>query len=134
MFGISLSGLILRFIIGGAAVAGASIIASKVGGKIGGIFATFPAVFLLSLVIAGMEYGNTFATNVCRGAVFGMTGGLISILVTWSMLSTTSNYALSIVTGFIAWFVSALIISKVVSIIHHAVTHKSLKHSSIHAK
>lgn len=127
--------LLLKFLIGGSTVAFSYIISKVIPWEdFGGIFATFPAVFLLSLIIAGMEYGNTFATNVCRGAVFGMTGGLISILVTWSMLSTTSNYALSIVTGFIAWFVSALIISKVVSIIHHAVTHKSLKHSSIHTK
>ncbi|ARQ03618.1 hypothetical protein CA207_03440 [Macrococcoides caseolyticum] len=127
--------LLLKFLIGGSTVAFSYIISKVIPREdFGGIFATFPAVFLLSLVIAGMEYGNKFATNVCRGAVFGMTGGLISILVTWSMLSTTSNYALSIVTGFIAWFVSALIISIVVSIIHHAVTHKSLKHSSIHAK
>lgn len=127
--------LLLKFLIGGSTVAFSYIISKVIPWEdFGGIFATFPAVFLLSLVIAGMEYGNKFATNVCRGAVFGMTGGLISILVTWSMLSTTSNYALSIVTGFIAWFVSALIISKVVSIIHHVATHKSLKHSSIHAK
>ncbi|UBH08928.1 DUF3147 family protein [Macrococcus armenti] len=127
--------LLLKFLIGGSTVAFSYIISKVIPWEdFGGIFATFPAVFLLSLILAGMEYGNKFATNVCRGAVFGMTGGLISILVTWSMLSTTSNYALSIITGFIAWFVSALIISKVVSIVHHAVTHKSLKHSSIHAK
>ncbi|UBH13426.1 DUF3147 family protein [Macrococcus armenti] len=127
--------LLLKFLIGGSTVAFSYIISKVIPWEdFGGIFATFPAVFLLSLIIAGMEYGNKFATNVCRGAVFGMTGGLISILVTWSMLSTTSNYALSIITGFIAWFLSALLISKVVSIVHHAVTHKSLKHSSIHAK
>lgn len=127
--------LLLKFLIGGSTVALSYIISKVIPWEdFGGIFATFPAVFLLSLIIAGMEYGNKFATNVCRGAVFGMTGGLISILVTWSMLSTTSNYALSIITGFIAWFLSALLISKVVSIVHHAVTHKSLKHSSIHAK
>lgn len=127
--------LLLKFLIGGSTVALSYIISKVIPWEdFGGIFATFPAVFLLSLIIAGMEYGNKCATNVCRGAVFGMTGGLISILVTWSMLSTTSNYALSIITGFIAWFLSALLISKVVSIVHHAVTHKSLKHSSIHAK
>lgn len=127
--------LLLKFLIGGSTVAFSYIISKVIPWEdFGGIFATFPAVFLLSLIIAGMEYGNKFATNVCRGAVFGMTGGLISILVTWSMLSTTSNYALSIITGFIAWFLSALIISKVVSIVHHAITHKSLKQSSIHAK
>ncbi|MBQ5152504.1 DUF3147 family protein [Macrococcoides caseolyticum] len=127
--------LLLKFLTGGSTVAFSYIISKVIPWEdFGGIFATFPAVFLLSLVIAGMEYGNKFATNVCRGAVFGMTGGLISILVTWSMLSTTSNYALSIVTGFIAWFVSALTISKVVSLVHHAVAHKSLKHSSTHVK
>ncbi len=36
----------LYFVIGGIAVALASIIADKVGGKLGGIIATMPAAFL----------------------------------------------------------------------------------------
>ncbi len=42
----SIGSAILHFVIGGIAVALASIIADKVGGKLGGIIATMPAVFL----------------------------------------------------------------------------------------
>ena len=48
MFGISISSAILHFVIGGLAVAIASIMAEKVGGKMGGIIATMPAVYLAS--------------------------------------------------------------------------------------
>ena len=40
VFGISISSAILHFVIGGFAVALASIMADKVGGKLGGIIAT----------------------------------------------------------------------------------------------
>ena len=55
--------------------------------------------------------------HVSRGAVFGMTGVLISILATWAMLYFTNHWLLSIVTGFIAWFVSAVIIFEAVEFI-----------------
>ncbi len=42
----SIGSAILHFVIGGIAVALASIIADKVGGKLGGIIATMPAAFL----------------------------------------------------------------------------------------
>ena len=46
-----------------------------------------------------------------------MTGVLISILATWAMLYFTNHWLLSIVTGFIAWFVSAVIIFEAVEFI-----------------
>ena len=48
-----------------------------------------------------------------------MTGVLISILVTWAMLYFTNQWLLSIVIGFIAWFVSAVIIFEAVEFITH---------------
>ncbi len=54
--------------------------------EFGGIFATFPAVFLVSMFITGMQYGDKVAVHVSRGAVFGMTGVLVCIFVTWMML------------------------------------------------
>lgn len=46
----SIGSAILHFVIGGIAVALASIIADKVGGKLGGIIATMPAVFLAAII------------------------------------------------------------------------------------
>ena len=83
------------------------------------IFATFPAVFLVSMCITGMQFGNEVAMHVSRGAVFGMIGVLCSILATWGLLQATHMWLLSIIGGFVAWFVSALIIFEIVEFIAH---------------
>ena len=53
MFGISISSAILHFVIGGS-LAIASIMAEKVGGKMGGIIATMPAVYLAAIIALAM--------------------------------------------------------------------------------
>lgn len=82
--------------------------------EFGGIFATFPAVFLVSMFITGMQYGDKVAVHVSRGAVFGMTGVLVCILVTWMMLHMTHMWLISIVVGFLSWFISAVCIFEAV--------------------
>ncbi len=56
MNGLSIAGIIIRFLFGGIAVAISSVIAKKMGGKIGGIFATFPAVYLAALLTVRLDY------------------------------------------------------------------------------
>lgn len=81
---------IIKFLVGGLAVLISYIVSVVLPWKeFGGIFATFPAVFLVSMCISGMQYGNKVAMHVSRGAVFGMTGVLFSILATWAMLNVT---------------------------------------------
>ena len=55
---------------------------------------------LVSMFITGMQYGDKVAVHVSRGAVFGMTGVLVCILVTWMMLQMTHMWLLSIIVGF----------------------------------
>lgn len=126
--------LLLKFLIGGSTVALSYVISCIIPWKdFGGIFATFPAVFLLSMVISGVEYGDKLAVHVCRGAIFGMTGCLCSILATWMMLNVTNNWPLSIIVGFATWFVSALMISSIVTKVTAISTHPSVsKHLAIH--
>ena len=52
------------------------------------------------MFITGMQYGDKVAVHVSRGAVFGMTGVLVCILVTWMMLQMTHMWLLSIIVGF----------------------------------
>lgn len=109
---------IIKFLVGGLAVLISYIVSVTLPWKeFGGIFATFPAVFLVSLFVTGMQYGNKVAVHVSRGAVFGMIGVLFSILTTWWMLSMTHMWLLSIIVGFIAWFISAFIIFEIVEMI-----------------
>ncbi len=85
--------------------------------RISSIFATFPAVFLVSMFITGMQYGDKVAVHVSRGAVFGMTGVLVCILVTWMMLHMTHMWLISIIVGFLSWFISAVCIFEAVEFI-----------------
>lgn len=65
MFGISISSAILHFVIGGLAVAIASIMAEKVGGKMGGIIATMPAVYLAAIIALAIDASwQSISTNV----------------------------------------------------------------------
>ena len=111
---------IIKFSVGGLAVLISYIVSVVLPWKeFGGIFATFPAVFLVSMCITGMQFGNEVAMHVSRGAVFGMIGVLCSILATWGLLQATHMWLLSIIGGFVAWFVSALIIFEIVEFIAH---------------
>lgn len=64
VFGISISSAILHFVIGGFAVALASIMADKVGGKLGGIIATMPAVYLAAIIALAIDHKGPTYSNV----------------------------------------------------------------------
>ncbi len=68
----SIGSAILHFVIGGIAVALASIIADKVGGKLGGIIATMPAVFLAAIIALALDHrGTQFSGDVDESSVLG---------------------------------------------------------------
>ncbi|EML4656061.1 TPA: DUF3147 family protein [Staphylococcus aureus] len=109
---------LMKFFVGGFAVLLSYIVSVTLPWKeFGGIFATFPAVFLVSMFITGMQYGDKVAVHVSRGAVFGMTGVLVCILVTWMMLHMTHMWLISIIVGFLSWFISAVCIFEAVEFI-----------------
>lgn len=109
---------VIKFLVGGTAVLLSYIVSVVLPWKeFGGIFATLPAVFLVSLFITGMQFGDEVAMHVSRGAIFGMTGVLCSIIATWVMLNYTHQWLLSVIIGFIVWFVSAFLIFELVEFI-----------------
>ncbi|MCH8646936.1 DUF3147 family protein [Staphylococcus lugdunensis] len=109
---------VIKFLVGGTAVLSSYIVSVVLPWKeFGGIFATLPAVFLVSLFITGMQFGDEVAMHVSRGAIFGMTGVLCSIIATWVMLNYTHQWLLSVIIGFIVWFVSAFLIFELVEFI-----------------
>ena len=109
---------VIKFLVGGTAVLLSYIVSVVLPWKeFGGIFATLPAVFLVSLIITGMQFGDEVAMHVSRGAIFGRTGVLCSIIATWAMLNYTHQWLLSVIIGFIVWFVSAFLIFELVEFI-----------------
>lgn len=70
----------LRFIFGGGAVALSAIIAKLVGGRFGGIFAAFPAVYLSAVTAVGLSLPKGIDTKatleVSKGALIGMLANI----------------------------------------------------------
>jgi uncharacterized membrane protein (GlpM family) len=77
---LSVNDVLLRFFLGGAAVAISAVIGRMAGGRIGGIFAAFPAVYLsavISVTMGSGEHALGKAIDVSKGALIGMLANII---------------------------------------------------------
>ncbi|MBB6443944.1 DUF3147 family protein [Bacillus benzoevorans] len=120
--------LLIRFLLGGAAVAISYLITVISPWKIlGGIFAAFPAVMITAVLMGGIAAGSESAAKIANGSVFGMIGGVFCVATVWIVLNGTNNWLLSIILGLILWLVSSIIVAGVKERI-------SLKPESSHGK
>jgi len=81
---LSFSGMIIRFFLGGAAVVLSTLIARRLGGRVGGIFAAFPAVYLAAILTVGLGLPDkqvlASAMSVSKGALIGMIADIVCAL------------------------------------------------------
>ncbi|WP_210125604.1 MULTISPECIES: DUF3147 family protein [unclassified Staphylococcus] len=113
MFGISISSAILHFMIGGLAVAIASIMAEKVGGKMGGIIATMPAVYLAAIIALAIDHHGDqlvqMSIHLSAGAVIGIISCIITVFLT-SIYISKRDYKKGTAFAFVCWVVISLAI------------------------
>ncbi|MBI0577122.1 DUF3147 family protein [Neobacillus cucumis] len=118
MMHLSLSALLIRFILGGSAVLACTLVAKKLGEKAGGIFAAFPAVYLAALLTIALDFrgGELVAHSILisKGAIWGMA---INILV-----ATLAGYLLpkvgwkrGIIHSMACWFVVSMVVVVIIS-------------------
>ncbi|MEH7438361.1 DUF3147 family protein [Neobacillus drentensis] len=104
--------LYIRFLLGGTAVSLSYLITIISPWKmLAGIFAAFPAVMLTAVIMVGIASGTKKATNIARGSVYGMMGGIICVITVLLTLQSTSNWLLSISIGLLSWLTSSIAIS-----------------------
>jgi len=104
--------LLLRFILGGSAVVLSYVTAQRLPWKaIGGIFATFPAVMVVAVMMVGWKKGSKEAAKTARGSVYGMIGGLICVMTLLFTLKTTQNWGISVILGLLMWLTSSLVLA-----------------------
>lgn len=104
--------LLIRFLLGGTAVTLSYLITVISPWKVlAGIFAAFPAVMLTAVIMVGIGAGTKKATNIAKGSVYGMIGGIICVTTVLLILEKTNNWLLSILTGLIIWLISSIAIS-----------------------
>ena len=106
--------LLLRFILGGAAVAISYLVTVVSPWEIlAGIFAAFPAVMITAVLMVGLSSGSKNAANVARGSVYGMIGCVVCVATVWTSLTITNKWGFSIVLGLTFWLASSVVISSV---------------------
>lgn len=107
----SIGSAILHFVIGGIAVALASIIADKVGGKLGGIIATMPAVFLAAIIALALDHRGTqlveMSMNLSTGAIVGILSCILTVFLT-SLYIKHKGYRKGAIFTVVCWFVISL--------------------------
>lgn len=84
MFISDISPIVLRFLFGGSAVVASRLISQSFGGRLGGIFAAFPAVYLAAVVGLSMEYKGSellfVSEQLSKGALVGMAADICCAL------------------------------------------------------
>ncbi|WP_066319008.1 DUF3147 family protein [Bacillus sp. FJAT-29814] len=104
--------LLLRFLLGGAAVmASYLIIVVSPWEILGGIFAAFPAVMITAVLMTGIKSGTKNAAKIANGSVYGMIGGIICAATVYMVLKWSHNWGLSMLVGLFFWLISSVLVS-----------------------
>lgn len=113
MAGLSVSALLIRFLLGGAAVVVSTLIARKLGERAGGIFAAFPAVYLAALLTASLDFSGEDLINysilLSKGAIVGMAINIVVAVIAGYLLPRKGwKRGLSQAVG--CWFIISLVV------------------------
>lgn len=102
--------LVLRFVLGGSAVAACYVMLQLIPWKsFAGIFAAFPAVMVAAVVMSGVFESSQHAADVALGATAGMLGCTVCVLTSVLSMTYLQNWALSLLIATIAWFLASLV-------------------------
>ena len=111
MESISLTGIMIRFLLGGGAVCACTIISQKAGSNVGGIFAAFPAVFIAALLTLGLDAKGSELIQqsiiLSQGAFVGM---FINIFCAIAVVyfCTKKGWKQGLTQALIGWFIVSI--------------------------
>jgi len=115
---LSISALLLRFLLGGSAVVACTLVAKKLGEKAGGIFAAFPAVYLAALLTIGLDFHGgeliSHSINLSKGAIFGMAINIFVAIIAGYLLPRI-GWKRGIIHSMALWFVASSVIVLITS-------------------
>lgn len=84
-----------------------TLVARAMGGKVGGIFAAFPAVYLAAILTVGMELkGNaalTMSQHVSQGALVGMLADIVCAIAA-SYFIARKGWKKGLISALVIWF------------------------------
>lgn len=114
---INLFGVLIRFVLGGGAVAASFVLARLVGGRWGGIFAAFPAVYMAAIITVGVsvppeqEVGVTL--QVSKGALIGMIANIVCA-ISAVLFIPKFGWKKGLAQAIVIWLISVIFIYEIV--------------------
>ncbi|RIV28181.1 DUF3147 family protein [Alicyclobacillaceae bacterium I2511] len=93
---------ILRFVIGGSAVAAVSLVAG-LSPQASGVLAAFPAVFLTAIVWVRLSAGRPGAVHFAKGGIQGVLGTLLTAVTTLAVLWARGPWYFAVGAGLLAY-------------------------------
>lgn len=116
--GLTLSGVVIRFVLGGGAVAASYVLARRLGGKWGGIFAAFPAVYIAAIVTVATgvpaEQGVPLTLQVSRGALVGMISNIACAVAAY-LIIPRAGWKKGLSYALVIWMACVALVYAVVS-------------------
>jgi len=95
----------LSFIVGGLWVLAATILADKLGPKIGGLVSGLPSTVVLGLFF--LAWSQDLGAAVQATTVIPLVAGINSLFLTVYVFFVRKNFKLAVLSSLIVWFVSA---------------------------
>lgn len=96
----------LSFVVGGISVTVFTVIAERLGSKIGGLIGSIPSILFVTFLFLGWTQGISFAVQATRAIPLGLMVCTISLFI--FILTLFKGLKLAIFASFAAWFVFAL--------------------------
>ncbi|MHB9095174.1 MAG: DUF3147 family protein [Eubacteriales bacterium] len=116
--GLTVSGILIRFILGGGAVAASYVLARRLGGRWGGIFAAFPAVYIAAIVTVAVgisaKEGLPLTLQVSRGALVGMVNNIVCAIAAY-LIIRQQGWKKGLTFALAIWVVCVAIIYSVIT-------------------
>jgi hypothetical protein len=103
----------LRFLLGGFAVAASAVVGNRLGGRVGGIFAAFPAVFASAVIATAVGLSQAKAVahtlEMSRGAFVGMALDIGCAIAT-GLLIRRLGWQKGLILSVGGWIVAATVV------------------------
>ncbi|MBS4220204.1 DUF3147 family protein [Bacillus sp. FJAT-49711] len=110
---ISFFALLIRFLLGGFAVVGSSLVANKLGEKAGGIFAAFPAVYLAALLTIHLDFSGeeliSHSILLSKGAIYGMAINILIAIIAGYLLQK-QGWKLGLIHAMGYWVIVSMVV------------------------
>ncbi len=115
---LSISALLIRFVLGGLAVVLATMVSRKLGEKAGGIFAAFPAVYLVALLTASLDFSGdeliSYSILLSQGAIVGMIINIIMAMIA-GYLIPKFGWKRGLTEALGCWFIISIVVVTITS-------------------